>query len=93
MTDSPAENSPTAEGPDPGGTGSDQTAGLLGGDGSPPSASWTDPVEEQGARFAREADDDEQTSRPAGDPATDDLTPDFLAPDVLAPGSPPTTAS
>jgi hypothetical protein len=51
--------------------------------GAPPSVQpYTDAVEEEGARFAREADEDDGMQRPAtgGDPGGGDLTPDFLAP-------------
>ena len=59
------------------------TLDLLSTTGAPSSVQpYTDPVEEQGARFAREADEDDGTQRAAtgGDPTGGDLTPDFLAP-------------
>ncbi len=42
---------------------------------------YTDPVEAQGVRFAREADGDGPQAGASGDDrVTDDLAPDFLAP-------------
>lgn len=68
--------------------GSDTPGGDLWGTGAPPSVQpYTDPVEEEGARFARAADEDDGLQRPAtgGDPVGGDLSPDFLAPAQPAP--------
>lgn len=76
MTDSPSQN-PDAD------PAAEPTLDLLSEDGAPASVQpYTDPVEEQGARFARQADEDDGTQRPAtgGDPSGGDLSPSFLEP-------------
>jgi len=77
VTDSPSQNPDADPAAEPRLDPSSDT-------GAPPSVQpYTDPVEEKGARFAAEADeDDDGMQRPAtgGDPSGGDLSPDFLAP-------------